>query len=60
MHVGDIISIWDSSKDGRVQIGVGKCKDPSLVLIYGVSGVENCIIVTIISWLSSENFFAPL
>ncbi len=49
MHVGDIVSIWDSSKDGRVQIGVGKCKDPSLVSIYGVSGVENCIVVTIIS-----------
>jgi len=49
MHVGDIVSIWDSSKDGRVQIGVGQCKDPLLVLIFGVSGVEKCIIVTIIS-----------
>jgi hypothetical protein len=49
MHVGDTVSIWDSSKDGRVQIGVGQCKDPLLVLIFGVSGVEKCIIVTIIS-----------
>jgi hypothetical protein len=49
MHVGDIIFIWDLNKDGKVQIGVGQCKDPLLVLIYGVSGVKKCIFVTIIS-----------
>jgi hypothetical protein len=49
VHVGDIIFIWDLSEDGKVQIGVGQCKDPLLVLIYGVSGVENCIVITIIS-----------
>ncbi len=53
MHVGDTISIWDFSKDGRVQIGVGQCKNPLLVLIYGVSGVENCIVITIISMIEA-------
>jgi hypothetical protein len=60
MHVGDII--WDSSEDGRVQIGVGQCKDPSLVLIYGVTGVENCIVGTIISMVEAfeeRRFFCP-
>jgi hypothetical protein len=44
MNVGDTISIWDSSKDGRVQIGIGQCKDPSLVPIHGANGVENYIV----------------
>ncbi len=48
MHVGDIVSSWDLSEGCRVRIGVGQCKDPSLVLIYDVRGMENCIIVTII------------
>jgi len=62
MHVGDIVSIWDSNDDQRVQIGVGQCKDPSLVLI-GTSGMENYIIVTIVLWLrslSNEDSFAQL
>jgi hypothetical protein len=49
MHVGDTISIYDLSKDDRFQIGVKECKDPSLVLIYNANGVENYVIVTIIS-----------
>lgn len=49
MHVGDIVCIQDSNKDGKVRIGVGKCKDPLLVLIYGASGMENCIVVIIVS-----------
>jgi hypothetical protein len=63
MHVGDITSIWDLNKDGRVRIGVGQCKDQSLVSIYGISGVENCIVVTIISMVEALNikdFFAQL
>jgi hypothetical protein len=48
MHVGDIVFIWDSSDDWKVWIGVGQCKDPSLVPIYGVSGVDNYIVVTIV------------
>jgi hypothetical protein len=34
VNVSDTISIRDSSEDGKVQIGVGQCKDPSLVSIY--------------------------
>jgi hypothetical protein len=45
---GDTISIWDSNKDDKVQIGVGKWKEPSLVSMYGSNGVENYIFVTII------------
>jgi hypothetical protein len=48
MHVGDTFCIKDSNKDGKVQIGVGQCKDPSLVLIYGANGMENYIILTIV------------
>ncbi len=48
MHIGGIVSIWDLSEDGRVRIGVGQCKDPSLVPIYGVNGVENYKVITII------------
>jgi len=53
MHVGDTISFWDCSEDARVQIIIGQCKDPSLVSIYGVSGMENCIIITIISMVEA-------
>jgi len=53
MHVDDKICIWDSSKDGRLRIGVGQCKDPLLVSIYGANGMENCIIVTIISMVEA-------
>jgi len=49
MHVGDTTFIWDLNKDSRVRIKVGQCKDPLLVPIYDVSGMENCIIITIIS-----------
>ncbi len=49
MHVGDTISIQDSSEGGKVQFNVGQCKDPLLVLSYGANGMENCIVVTIIS-----------
>jgi hypothetical protein len=45
MHVGDTISMWDFSKDNKIQIGVRQCKDPLLVSIYGVRGMENCIVV---------------
>jgi len=53
INVGDTISIWDSSKDGRVQIGIGQCKDPSLVPIHGANGVENYIVLTIISMIEA-------
>jgi hypothetical protein len=62
MHVGDTVFIWDSNEDGRVQIKIGKCKDPSLVSIYGANGVENCIVVTIISMVEvfkERKFFCP-
>jgi len=38
----------DLSKDGNVQVGVRNCKDPQVIFICCVNGVENCIIVTII------------
>jgi len=53
MHVGDIISIWDFNKDNKIQIGVWQCKDPLLVSIYGVCGMENCVVVTIISTIEA-------
>jgi hypothetical protein len=28
LKFGDIIFIWDLSEDGKVQVGVEKCKDP--------------------------------
>ncbi len=62
MHVGDTVCIQDSNKDGRARIGVGQCKDPSLVLIYGVNGMENCIVVTIIFVVlvfEQRKFFGP-
>jgi len=30
-----------------VKIGIGMCRDPSLVLIYGQFGMENCMMVLI-------------
>ncbi len=48
MNLNDIVSIWDVNDNYRVQIGVGQFKDPSLVSIYEASGVENCIVVTIV------------
>jgi hypothetical protein len=63
MHVGDIVFIWDLSEDGKVQIRVGQCKDLLLVLIYGVNGMEDYIVVTIISMvevLEERRFFYPI
>jgi hypothetical protein len=37
---GDIISISDLNKDGRVQVGIRKCKDLLVVLMRGVNGTE--------------------
>ncbi len=45
---GEIVVIWDSNEDGKIQIGIGKCKDPSLGSIYDVGGVENYIVIYII------------
>jgi len=41
------VSIWDARKNERVKIGVGMCKDLSIVLIYGPCGVDSCIMVLI-------------
>ncbi len=63
MHVGDIIFIQDLNEDGKDQIGVRQYKDPLLVSFYGVSGVENCILVTIISVvevLEQQKLFYPI
>jgi len=62
MHVGDTISIWDLSKDGKVRIRVGQCKDPLLVSIYGTNGMEYCIVVTIVSMVKAfeeQRLFFP-
>jgi hypothetical protein len=44
---GSFISIWDVDENEIVRIGVGMCKDPSIVHIYGPYGMENCIMVLI-------------
>lgn len=41
------ISIWEVHENERVKIGVEMCRDPSIVLIYGPCGVENCMMVLI-------------
>ncbi len=38
----------DLNKDGRVHVGIRKCKVPKVVLMHGVDGIENCLIITII------------
>jgi hypothetical protein len=62
MHVGDMFLIWDFNDDQRDQIGIGKCKDPSLVPTYGVRGVDNYMVFTIISMieaLEGQRLFCP-
>jgi hypothetical protein len=44
---GSFINIWDVDENERVRIGIGTCRNPSVVLIYGPYGVENCIMVLI-------------
>jgi hypothetical protein len=44
---GSCISIWDAGKNERVRIGIGTCRVPSVVPIYGPSGMEDCIVVVI-------------
>jgi hypothetical protein len=39
------INIWVSCENERMNIGIGTCKDPLLVLKYGSCGVENCLVV---------------
>jgi hypothetical protein len=47
VRFGEIVVIWDSNKHGKVQIGIGKYKDPPLVSIFDVGGVENYIVIYI-------------
>jgi hypothetical protein len=42
---GSSISIWDVDENERVKIGIGFCRDSSIVPIYEPCGVENCIVV---------------
>jgi hypothetical protein len=44
---GSSINIWDVDENERVRIGIGTCKNPLVVLIYGPCGMENCIVVLI-------------
>ncbi len=44
---GNFISMWDFRENEQVKIGIGTCKDSSLVLIYGSCGVEDCLVVSI-------------
>jgi hypothetical protein len=63
LNVGNMVSICDSSEDGRVQIGVGQYKDPLLVSIYGVNGMETYIIITIIFMIEAfkqQRVFFPI
>jgi hypothetical protein len=42
---GSSISIWDMDENERVKIGIGMCKDSSIVLIYEACGMENYRVV---------------
>jgi hypothetical protein len=44
---GSSINVWDFCENEQVKIGIGTCKNSSLVLIYGSCGVENCLVVSI-------------
>jgi hypothetical protein len=37
---GSSVSIWDTCKIERVKIGIGTCRDTSIVPIYGPCGME--------------------
>jgi peptidyl-tRNA hydrolase len=39
-YLGNNVSIWDLRENEKVKIGIGTCRDPSLVPIYVVLGVE--------------------
>jgi hypothetical protein len=43
-----LLSFGIPNEDGKIQIGIGKCKYPSLVSIYDVGGMENYTIIYII------------
>jgi hypothetical protein len=44
---GKSIGIWDLQETERVMIGNGSCRNPSLVLIYVISGADTCIMFLI-------------
>jgi hypothetical protein len=46
---GDNVGIWDLCEDEKVKTRIEACKDPSLVLIYGLSRKENCIVVLFVA-----------
>jgi hypothetical protein len=59
---GDNVGIWDSCEDEKIKIGIKICRDPSLILIYGLSKEENCIMVLFVAMFEcfnlSVNFFS--
>jgi hypothetical protein len=44
---GSFVNLWDTDENGKVRIGIGTCRDLSIVLIYGPFGLEKCTIVLI-------------
>ncbi len=43
---GNSVNIWDFHKNERVKIGIETWRDPTLVPIYGLCKVENCMVVS--------------
>jgi hypothetical protein len=37
---GSSVSIWDTGNNERVRIGIGTCKDTSIIPIYRPCGME--------------------
>jgi hypothetical protein len=44
---GSFVNIWDFCENEWVKIGIRTCRNPSFVLIYGLCGMENCMVVSI-------------
>jgi hypothetical protein len=44
---GSSVNLWDVDENERLRIGIGMCRDSSVVPLYGTYGVENCIVVLI-------------
>ncbi len=48
VKTGDNVIIQDSNKDEKVHVGIGLCKDLSLVPIHDYERMENSIVVFVI------------
>jgi hypothetical protein len=44
---GSSVNLWDVDENERLRIGIGTCRDLSVVPLYGPYGAKNCIVVLI-------------